>query len=208
MTPRIILVPFRGAQDSAALTHALTLADAHDASVEAWHVLPDPERAAFSYPYEAEIIYPIGEIQRAQEANDASCRKAERAFHESARETDLSRASFHTLLGSIEDIAAGRARTSDLVVIKRDNAEAGRPMINEFLFNSGRPLLLLPPTPPEKKSGNILIAWNGSREAARAVTQVVIDSTQGRPGSVVERGGRFQAGLELQRAARQIALNV
>jgi nucleotide-binding universal stress UspA family protein len=36
------------------------------------------------------------------------------------------------------------------------------------LFESGRPLLVAPPSPPSRIATNILIAWNGSTEQARA----------------------------------------
>jgi nucleotide-binding universal stress UspA family protein len=37
------------------------------------------------------------------------------------------------------------------------------------LFESGRPLLLCPPSPPGHIGTNVLIAWNGSTEQARAI---------------------------------------
>jgi nucleotide-binding universal stress UspA family protein len=38
-----------------------------------------------------------------------------------------------------------------------------------LLFEGGRPVLISPPTPPTSLGENILIAWNSSTEAARAV---------------------------------------
>ena len=64
------------------------------------------------------------------------------------------------------------ARTADLIVASQGNlAEAAdsRADLESFLFESGRPLLLIPrlmtrPQPIHRA----LIAWNGSKEAARA----------------------------------------
>lgn len=63
------------------------------------------------------------------------------------------------------------ARTSDLIVAAQsDPAQSDhRADLETFLFESGRPMLLVPytlkqPKPIEK----VLVAWNGSREAARA----------------------------------------
>jgi nucleotide-binding universal stress UspA family protein len=35
------------------------------------------------------------------------------------------------------------------------------------LFESGRPVLIAPPTPPQELGRNVLVAWNGSTEQAR-----------------------------------------
>jgi nucleotide-binding universal stress UspA family protein len=40
--------------------------------------------------------------------------------------------------------------------------------INSGLFESGRPILLAPPSPPDQIGTNVLIAWNRSTEQARA----------------------------------------
>src|SRR5262249_57559193 len=40
--------------------------------------------------------------------------------------------------------------------------------INSGLFESGRPILLAPPSPPGQIGTNVLIAWNRSTEQARA----------------------------------------
>src|SRR6185436_7271120 len=38
-----------------------------------------------------------------------------------------------------------------------------------LIFASGRPVLLLPPTPPAAGCHRVLVGWNAGREAARAV---------------------------------------
>lgn len=74
-------------------------------------------------------------------------------------------------------ICARRARTSDLTIMgwpPADGADLERALFEACLFNSGRPLLLVPPRqtfrgPPQR----VLVAWNGSREAARAVREAL-----------------------------------
>lgn len=63
------------------------------------------------------------------------------------------------------------ARTADLIIANQSEPSKAdnRADLETFLFESGRPLLLVPytlkqPRPIER----VLIAWNGSREAARA----------------------------------------
>jgi nucleotide-binding universal stress UspA family protein len=41
--------------------------------------------------------------------------------------------------------------------------------IESGLFESGRPILLSPPSPPRQIASNVLIAWNCSTEQARAI---------------------------------------
>jgi nucleotide-binding universal stress UspA family protein len=63
------------------------------------------------------------------------------------------------------------ARTADLIVaIQSDPSRSDhRADIETFLFESGRPMLLVPYTMKQPKPiERVLVAWNGSREAARA----------------------------------------
>src|SRR3546814_7940958 len=42
-------------------------------------------------------------------------------------------------------------------------------MLEAALFDSGRPILIAPPTPPQTVGDHCVIAWNGSSEAARTI---------------------------------------
>ncbi|MCJ2127634.1 universal stress protein [Methylobacterium sp. E-045] len=64
------------------------------------------------------------------------------------------------------------ARLFTATVVGRPGSGDGAPRMTTFetaLFESGRPILLAPPTPPTSLGEAILIAWNGSSETARAV---------------------------------------
>ena len=64
-----------------------------------------------------------------------------------------------------------RGRVFDLIVIGRPSDDPYGPHMSTFeagLFESGRPILLAPPTPPAQIGRNVLIAWNCSTEQARA----------------------------------------
>jgi nucleotide-binding universal stress UspA family protein len=74
------------------------------------------------------------------------------------------------------EIAANEARTADVFVAMRPNGSSPEPehLIESILFGTGRHLLLV----PERKTapptfGHVMVAWNGSREAARAVAEAV-----------------------------------
>jgi nucleotide-binding universal stress UspA family protein len=72
---------------------------------------------------------------------------------------------------ALDEIVA-HARMADLVLLgasERHN-RARRELLEDVLFKSGRPILLLPPDSPRTDGWDrILIAWNASAEATRAV---------------------------------------
>ena len=80
--------------------------------------------------------------------------------------------------GWLDDAAEGEGfigsygRVFDVIVMKRRDERSG-PMhdraIESGLFESGRPILLAPPSPPQQIATNVLIAWNCSTEQARAI---------------------------------------
>lgn len=62
-------------------------------------------------------------------------------------------------------------RVFDVIVLGRPDTGRGRPSmmtIEAGLFETGRPILIAPPTPPQRIGENVLIAWNCSTEQARA----------------------------------------
>ncbi|MEM8949943.1 MAG: universal stress protein [Pseudomonadota bacterium] len=71
-----------------------------------------------------------------------------------------------------QDTLGGRGRVFELIVV-------GRPVVGQFapsmvaletaLFESGRPLLIVPPGNVEAIGKRIAIAWNGSTETARTI---------------------------------------
>jgi nucleotide-binding universal stress UspA family protein len=62
-------------------------------------------------------------------------------------------------------------RVFDLIVLGRPGTSRwSRPSMTTIeagLFESGRPILIAPPSPPQRMGDKILIAWNGSTEQAR-----------------------------------------
>jgi nucleotide-binding universal stress UspA family protein len=60
-------------------------------------------------------------------------------------------------------------RVFDLIVLGRPGRDAANPRmapLEAALFESGRPVLVVPPTAPKSVGRNILVAWNGSTEQA------------------------------------------
>lgn len=75
--------------------------------------------------------------------------------------------------GREDEVVALLGRTSDLIVMTRPRPgrdTTGEMTVNSALLESGRPVLLTPARVPKAIGHRIVIAWNGSIEAARAVS--------------------------------------
>ena len=71
-----------------------------------------------------------------------------------------------------ESFVGSYGRVFDMIVMNRPNANSSslyNRAIESGLFESGRPILLSPPSPPQQIASNVLIAWNCSTEQARAI---------------------------------------
>ncbi len=105
-----------------------------------------------------------------------------------------------------DSFAGTRGRVFDVTVIGRPGSGATSPHMSTLetaLFESGRPILIAPPTAPQKLGENITIAWNGSTETARAIafampilkraTRVVVQVVEGNgpPGPTGEEVARY-----------------
>jgi nucleotide-binding universal stress UspA family protein len=72
-----------------------------------------------------------------------------------------------------QDQVVAHARMADLIVMARsaEHDRAGRALIEDILFKSGRPVLLMPDRPLNgRRWESIVIGWNAKAEAVRAVT--------------------------------------
>ncbi len=71
--------------------------------------------------------------------------------------------------GEVAGVLARRARSHDLTmfVLGEDDPYA-RNCVEGIIFGSGRPVLVLPRAAPASAMANVVVAWDFSREAARA----------------------------------------
>ena len=75
--------------------------------------------------------------------------------------------------GKQASIVSARGRLADVVAVARPDRDraVGRNTLEAALVNTGSLVMMCPPqSPPQKIGSHIAIAWNGSREAARAVS--------------------------------------
>ena len=77
--------------------------------------------------------------------------------------------------GDVASVVATHARYADLVVLNQTDPDEGRSHFTDpMMLSVGRPVLLVPYVGPLDRIGDrILICWNASHEAARAVTDAL-----------------------------------
>jgi nucleotide-binding universal stress UspA family protein len=123
----------------------------------------------------------------------------ERLFH-----AELARANvegeWHAPMGYANDVVPPFARLADLVVLGQPDADdpesfVADQFVEHVVLSAGRPALLVPSAGSFDRPGQrVLIAWDGSREATRAlhdalpfltqadkVTLLTVDATRGEP---------------------------
>lgn len=106
----------------------------------------------------------------------AQCRRAgEAVVRQLASALDSARVPLKTTRlevypGAENDRVPALARYHDLAVLGLRRRDSGRRALAEALvFGAGRPVLLLPEDEPPGAFAHVLVAWDGSRAAARAV---------------------------------------
>jgi nucleotide-binding universal stress UspA family protein len=70
-----------------------------------------------------------------------------------------------------DHFVGSHGRVFDVIVLGRPGRDPRGPRMTTLeaaLFESGRPVLIAPPSPPSQMGTNVLIAWNCSTEQARA----------------------------------------
>lgn len=178
-----VLVPLFGdKRDDLTLNAATKLARAGGIHVDARLFMRDP---LSNIPYVGEGISALSAQQFTKAANENALKCEKRARVNFDNWCELERisindriengqtsANFEVVLGPLPDVIAPCARIADINVFARtngiDDTDWGA-LIQTALFESGRPTLLVPPVIPATIATRIIIAWNGSTEAARAV---------------------------------------
>jgi nucleotide-binding universal stress UspA family protein len=174
-----------GSGSEAAMTAALDLGRRFSARVELLHVEIDAERAVpmVGEGMSGAAVEQLIESLRAEAETRRT--KARELFEKHCVAAGLDvvephavsapgsfAVSFRSRVGSEVDEVLHFGRLADLTVIARPGAEEAEGLTATFdtaLFDSGRPLLLVPAAPVASLGTNVAIAWDCSREAARAV---------------------------------------
>jgi nucleotide-binding universal stress UspA family protein len=164
------------------LTSALLAARRFDGQIDGLHARPGAPRIIPVAPEGAFI--PASEIVEDLERADRDLDRQLRArFEAFMREHKV--AAVGSVLPGAEVAAAWRdeavagyealgsiGRAYDLIVVGRPLSGAAVPSMSALeaaLFESGRPILIAPPAPPDKVGEVVVVAWNGSTETARTI---------------------------------------
>lgn len=185
MSFRVILARVNGtAMDISVLNGALALAKPSGGHIEALFTRPSPHATAAitdddTYPGYYETILKTLTVEW-----DNSTDKAHKQFekwrtanqlevHYGGDDAPGPTVAWREETGSETAIVRHAARLADLIVVARPAKRSQDRFDLAFgtaLLESGRPIILMPPkTPADTAFRRILIAWNGSSEAARAV---------------------------------------
>ena len=106
-----------------------------------------------------------------------------------------------------EDLVGSYGRAFDLIVMSRPDADTAalyNRAIESALFESGRPVLLSPPTAPKHIATNIMIHWSGSTEQARANALAMPLLHLGRVTVFTVIGGQDVPGPSADRVRKQL----
>jgi len=180
MTIRNILVPlFPGVAFDNQLAAAVDLARSVEAHINAIFVLPDPVTVIAGIPAVA-LAAGVSAVAIRHDG-EAAAAAAKEKFERWRREEGLAASMVDRSLrtpyaqwtqrtGDVAPIVARCGRLSDLIVINRPSfslalAEA----FDAAVFESGRPTLLVDKKVSRNLLRHVVIAWNGSLEATRAV---------------------------------------
>lgn len=162
----------RGPDDVRGLRYAASLAKRMNRKLEAVCALPDPAMASAYFGSEFVIgigAIPIQTISDAEtELMDASNRTFETVIAEVGLSSD--QAVFRKAVGIPEQVAADAAVLADAIVFPRDAAGGNsslRPALEFTMMDSGLPVVVA--GTEDAASGPVIIGWDGSDQAARAV---------------------------------------
>lgn len=209
MSWAIILAVIDGTESSeAALAAALALGRDFSARVDLLHVEPDVERSVpvvgegLSGAAVEQILQSLqreaaARLEAAKGLYQKRCVEAGLPVAEPGAETGPGKFAvrFHHVVGQEDDEVLKRGRLSDLIVMARP-PEGGEgeltPAFDAALFDSGRPVLLVPAGPVADFGATIAVAWTRTREAARAAAAAL--PLLAKAGRVIVLTGREGAG--------------
>lgn len=181
---RKILVPVRGdGKGDNVFAYATALARRFNAHVEVVHCRPRPEDLLpFGVPIPAmlreQLLKSASSVSDAEEAvlrkeMLALCESFHLEMTENPSNTTAS-ASFTERAGRQIDVIRRHGRLADIIAVAKPDRDRnlGTNTLKSALFHTGRSVLMCPDadgTPPDSLGERVVIAWNGSLEATRAV---------------------------------------
>jgi nucleotide-binding universal stress UspA family protein len=153
---------------------AVGLARTHDAHLTAIYAIPDPFISLYAGDgyVSAELIE--SEAERARERATEAKKRFDECMDRLGMEAEWREAGGHAA-----DVVGLNAKYADLTVVGQANPNNPENYPNpglpaEVALGAGRPILVVPYIGAQQEIGrNVLVAWNGSREATRAMSDAL-----------------------------------
>ncbi len=157
---------------TATVQAACDVAAKSDAHVTGVYVIPH-----INMPVYAEASVPASVLEELQESAQESANEAEALFNKLTHAAGC-KSEWHSPKGYVDEQINRLSRYADLVVIGQggsmDHPNASHAVQNGILLGSSRPVLVVPYIGMKKNIGNhIMVAWNDSKEATRAVNDAL-----------------------------------
>ncbi|OFX01552.1 MAG: hypothetical protein A3E78_08890 [Alphaproteobacteria bacterium RIFCSPHIGHO2_12_FULL_63_12] len=189
MSVKKIIAPIQNIETAeGALKTAIAIARRHKAHIDALHIRQRPNVPAGGY-YPVGVVFVDEHLAEFKEMLEAEASKLKEIFDRvmsaegvrtvaaaAHRDESGATASWRDQQGILPFDLSAAARVCDLVVFGRRDGEISYPdanLIEEAIFQSGRPVLIAPVGKLERTPRRILVAWNGGREAARALSSAM-----------------------------------
>ncbi len=183
MTFRKILVPIDGTEVTRpALVTGFAIAKRFGSHVEVLHPRVDPvEAVTFAGEgMSGEVVQELIDLTEQQGLARAAAARTmfkeactEAGIVEGLTQADKVTACFLDPRAREDDAVAHMGRLVDLIVVARPiggGESVTAAVLNAALFETGHPVLIPGASPPPPVHQRVLVAWNGSLEAARAMT--------------------------------------
>lgn len=182
---RKILVPVRGdGKGDNVLAHAAAVAHLHTAHIEVVHCRPRPQDLMpygihipdFLRKQLVEQSYKVADQEEAGLRAELEVLAEKLKLDASGNNIgNVATVSFVEEAGRQVDVIKRHGRLADMIAVAKPDRDRnlGHNTLKAALFHSGRPVLMCPPAQnaPTTLGAKVALAWNGSAEAARALSQ-------------------------------------
>jgi nucleotide-binding universal stress UspA family protein len=159
----------RDSRNDARIKVAVDMAKVHDAHVTALYVIAPPEVPAFVMAY-----IPADVLEQQQADAETEAKKAQETFTALCDREGVAN-EWRLVNGDSRSVTAFHAHYADLVIVGQtapaeERANGTEDLPDELVLAGGRPVLVVPYAGTFDNLGKtILLAWNGTRESARAM---------------------------------------
>jgi nucleotide-binding universal stress UspA family protein len=175
MAYKTILVHLdRGPRSAERLELGYALADTFDGNLVGLFALSSSAIPSFALAEAGAIVRDAESRRRAEATKEAAA-----AFRMAAARHGRVRSEWRASTRDALDAVRVSARYSDLVIVGQtdvdsDLAGVSKDLVDDLVLSAGRPVLVVPYAGKFSRVGRrVLIAWNASQEAARAVTDAL-----------------------------------